>query len=113
MVPDSEPEKGSFYRSDHFEFAKVGIPSFYTKAGIEVIGQPDGYGRARRDEYVAKDYHKPSDEIKPWWDLRGAARDADLMFRMGLELSRDGSWPQWKPGSEFKGRRDSMMADAK
>ena len=112
MVPDSQPEKGSFYRSDHFEFAKVGVPSFYTKAGTEVIGEPEGYGKAKRDEYVANDYHKPSDEIKAWWDLRGAAHDADLLFRLGLVLSRDGSWPQWKAGSEFKARRDAMMAAA-
>jgi len=112
MVPESDPEKGSFYRSDHFEFAKVGVPAFYTKVGLAIVGKPADYGQQRRDEYVANDYHKVTDEIKPWWDLRGAALDADLLFQMGLELSRGQMWPQWKPGCEFKARRDAMLAAA-
>ena len=110
MVPDGQPEKGGFYRSDHFEFAKVGVPSFYTAAGVEIIGQPDDYGKKLRDEYTANDYHKPSDEIKPWWDLRGAAQDDDLLFRMGFQVAQGDTWPEWKPGCEFKSRRDAMMA---
>jgi Zn-dependent M28 family amino/carboxypeptidase len=110
LVPDADPEKGYFYRSDHFEFAKVGVPAFYTGSGLEIIGQPDGYGRQRRDEYITTDYHKVSDEIKPWWDLRGGAQDADVLFQMGLQLARGGAWPQWKDGCEFKARRDAMMA---
>jgi Zn-dependent M28 family amino/carboxypeptidase len=110
LVPDEEPEKGSFYRSDHFEFAKVGVPAFYTKAGTDIVGQAADYGKMRRDAYVANDYHKPSDEIKPWWDLRGAAADASVLFTMGLELADGTAWPQWKAGSEFKARRDAMMA---
>ncbi|MFY9924423.1 MAG: M28 family metallopeptidase [Opitutaceae bacterium] len=112
LVPDREPEKGGFYRSDHFEFAKVGVPAFYTGRGNEIIGKPDGYGQMRRDEYVAKDYHKVTDEIKPWWDLRGAAWDADLLFEMGRRLAATDVWPQWKAGSEFKARHDAMMAAA-
>jgi Zn-dependent M28 family amino/carboxypeptidase len=112
MIPDSEPEKGGFYRSDHFEFAKVGVPSFYIAGGLDIEGQPAGYGKQRRDEYVANDYHKVTDEIKPWWDLRGAARDADVLFQMGLQLAQGDTWPQWKPGCEFKSRRDAMMAAA-
>jgi Zn-dependent M28 family amino/carboxypeptidase len=110
LVPDTQPEKGSFYRSDHFEFAKVGVPAFYTSSGTDIIGQPAGYGRDRRDEFVRADYHKVSDEIKPWWDLRGAAQDAGVLFRMGLQLANGDEWPQWKPGCEFKERRDAMMA---
>jgi Zn-dependent M28 family amino/carboxypeptidase len=112
IVPDTQPEKGSFYRSDHFEFAKVGVPAFYTGAGLDIIGQPAGYGRKIRDDYVANDYHKVTDEIKPWWDLRGAAQDADVLFQMGLQLAQGDAWPEWKPGSEFKSRRDEMMAAA-
>jgi Zn-dependent M28 family amino/carboxypeptidase len=112
LVPDAEPEKGYFYRSDHFEFAKVGVPAFYTGKGIDIIGKPAGYGQQRRDEYIRNDYHKVTDEIKPWWDIRGAAQDAGVLFRIGLELARGDSWPQWKPGSEFKARRDAMMAGA-
>jgi Zn-dependent M28 family amino/carboxypeptidase len=112
LVPESDPEKGGFFRSDHFEFAKAGVPAFYIKKGLDITGQPAGYGQARRDEYTANDYHKVSDEIKPWWDLRGAAQDADLLFQMGLELAQGQMWPQWKAGSEFKGRRDAMEASS-
>ena len=112
LVPETDTEKGHFYRSDHFEFAKVGVPSFYTNSGLDIIGKPADYGRMRRDEYVASDYHKPSDVIKPWWDLRGAAQDARVFFRMGLSLARADAWPQWKPGCEFKSRRDAMLAGA-
>jgi len=112
LVPETDTEKGHFYRSDHFEFAKVGVPSFYTNSGLDIIGKPADYGRMRRDEYVASDYHKVTDEIKPWWDLRGAAQDADMLFRMGLRIAQGDIWPEWKPGCEFKARRDEMMAGA-
>ena len=112
LVPDVEPENGSFFRSDQFEFSKVGVPSFYSGRGVDIVGHPPGYGKMRLDEYIANDYHKPSDEIKPWWDLRGAALDADLLFQVGLITAQSDTWPQWKPGSEFKARRDAMMASA-
>jgi Zn-dependent M28 family amino/carboxypeptidase len=112
LVPETDTEKGHFYRSDHFEFAKVGVPAFYTNSGLDVIGKPADYGRMRRDEYVANDYHKVTDQIKPWWDLRGAAMDADVLFQMGHELAQGDTWPEWKPGCEFKARRDQMMAAA-
>jgi Zn-dependent M28 family amino/carboxypeptidase len=101
LVPESDTEKGHFYRSDHFEFAKVGVPSFYTNAGLQVVGQPADYGRMRRDEYVAEDYHKVTDLIKPWWDLKGAAADAEMLFQMGIMVARSDTWPAWKPGCEF------------
>lgn len=112
MVPDTDTPKGYFYRSDHFEFAKVGVPSFYASAGLDIIGKPADYGRMRRDEYVSTDYHKVTDVVKPWWDLRGAARDARVLFRIGLNVARADAWPQWKPGCEFKSRRDAMLAGA-
>jgi Zn-dependent M28 family amino/carboxypeptidase len=112
LVPDTDTEKGYFYRSDHFEFAKAGVPAFYTKSGLDIIGKPAGYGRTRRDEYVANDYHKVTDVIKPWWDLRGAAQDSGLLFRIGLRVAQADTWPEWKPGCEFKARRDEMMAGA-
>ena len=110
LVPETDPEKGSFYRSDHFEFAKAGVPAFYTKSGLQIVGKPADYGRMRRDEYIAKDYHKVTDEIKPWWDLYGAAMDADLLYRIGLTVAQGDTWPAWKPGCEFKARRDAMLA---
>jgi Zn-dependent M28 family amino/carboxypeptidase len=112
FVPEPEPESGHFYRSDHFEFAKVGVPAFYINQGFDLIGQPPGTGRMRWDAYYAHDYHKVTDVIKPWWDLRGAARDCDLLFQMGRTVDASDQWPQWKPGCEFKSRRDAMLAAA-
>jgi Zn-dependent M28 family amino/carboxypeptidase len=111
--PESDPEKGSFYRSDHFEFAKGGVPAFYTKVGLDIVGKPADYGRLRRDEYIAEDYHKVTDQIKPWWDLRGAALDAEFFFQMGLRVAQGSDWPEWKPGCEFKARREAMLAAAR
>jgi Zn-dependent M28 family amino/carboxypeptidase len=109
IVPDPEPEKGFFYRSDHFEFAKQGVPALYTDSGVEYIGKPEGYGAQKRQEYTTNDYHKPSDEIKPDWDLSGAVEDARLLFRVGYEVAQGDVWPEWKPGTEFKARREEML----
>lgn len=109
VVPDAEPEKGVFYRSDHFEFAKLGVPSIYLKPGIDLIGKPAGFGKRKRDEYVKNDYHKVSDEVKADWDLSGAAEDARLLVELGLRIADRDAYPEWKPGAEFKGRRDAML----
>ena len=108
IKPDAEPEKGYFYRSDHFEFAKQGVPALYTHSGTEYRDKPAGYGLEKREQYVAQDYHKPSDEIKPDWDLSGAIEDLRLFFEVGRRLASGTSWPEWKPGTEFKAVRDSM-----
>ena len=107
--PDPESEKGFYYRSDHFEFAKEGVPALYTDSGIDYIGKDSGYSKQKRDEYTEKDYHKPSDEIKPDWDLAGAVEDAQLLTIIGYRVAAAESYPEWKPGSEFKGKRDEMM----
>ena len=109
LVPDPESEKGFFYRSDHFEFAKEGVPALYTDNGVDFIGKPAGYGEQKREEYTANDYHKVSDEIKPDWDLEGAVEDARLLFRVGYRVATMDAWPEWKPGTEFKAKRDAML----
>ncbi len=109
VVPDPEPEKGFFYRSDHFEFAKQGVPALYTDSGIDYVGKPEGYGKQKRDEYTNNDYHKPSDEIKPDWDLSGAIEDNRLLFRVGYEVAQRPQWPEWEPGTEFKAKREEML----
>jgi Zn-dependent M28 family amino/carboxypeptidase len=109
LTPDTQPEKGYFYRSDHFEFAKQGVPAFYTHNGVEIIGKPADYGRQKRDAYTNDDYHKVSDEIKDWWDFEGAASDTRLFYEIGLEVANGDTWPQWKPGTEFKAKRDAML----
>ncbi len=88
------------------------MPALYTDAGIEYIGKPAGYGQEKRDEYTANDYHAVSDEIKPDWDLAGAAEDLKLLFRVGFDVAQAAAFPEWMPGTEFKARRDAMMRGA-
>jgi Zn-dependent M28 family amino/carboxypeptidase len=109
VKPDPEPEKGFFYRSDHFEFAKKGVPALDSSEGIEVIGKPEGYGQQKRDEYTSKDYHKVSDQVKPDWDLSGAIEDAQLLFQVGYRVANTEPFPEWKPGTEFKTMREEML----
>ena len=110
IVPDPEPEKGFFYRSDHFEFAKEGVPALYADAGVNYVGKPAGWGLQKRAEYTANDYHKPSDEIKPDWDLSGAVEDGQMLFEVGYRVAQSPVWPEWKPGTEFKAKREAMLA---
>ena len=107
--PDPESEKGFYYRSDHFEFAKVGVPALYTDSGIIFVGKDEAYSKQKREEYTAKDYHKVSDEIKPDWDLAGAVEDAQLLTTIGYRIAQGDKFPEWKSGSEFKAKRDEMM----
>lgn len=109
LVPDPESEKGFYYRSDHFEFAKVGVPALYAEGGTVYRGKPAEFSQQKRDEYTASDYHKVSDEVKPDWDLGGAVEDLRLLFRVGLAVAEEDAYPQWKEGSEFKARREAMM----
>jgi len=110
---DPEPEKGSFYRSDHFEFAKVGVPALNAKAGIDFIGKPSDYGKLKRDEYTQKDYHKLSDEVKPDWDLSGAEQDMQLLMEVGYRVAQGSKYPEWKPGTEFKAAREASLKGAR
>jgi Zn-dependent M28 family amino/carboxypeptidase len=109
LRPDPESEKGFYYRSDHFNFAKQGVPALYTDTGIDFVGRPPEYSQQKRDEYTNKDYHAPSDEIKADWDLTGAAEDAQLLFVVGYRVANADTFPEWKPGNEFKATRDAML----
>jgi Zn-dependent M28 family amino/carboxypeptidase len=109
LEPDAEPEKGFFYRSDQFEFAKQGVPALYTESGIDYVGREEGYGMMKRNEYTNRDYHGVSDEMKPDWDLSGAVEDAQLLFQVGYRVSQRSAFPEWSAGTEFKARRDEMM----
>ncbi|MBS0632708.1 MAG: M28 family peptidase [Verrucomicrobia bacterium] len=113
MQPESHPERGSYYRSDHFEFAKVGVPSYYPKSGVKFIGKPDGYGEQLINDYIANRYHKVTDEVQPDWTFEGAAQDTAFLMEVGLRIANGTTWPQWREGNEFKARRDAMMAAAK
>ncbi|MBK9313451.1 MAG: M28 family peptidase [Acidobacteria bacterium] len=109
IKPDEEPEKGYFYRSDHFEFAKQGVPALYTGSGTDFIGKPADYGKQKSDEYTTIDYHKVTDEVKPDWDLAGAIEDTQLLFQVGFRVAQGDKWPEWKPGTEFKAKREAML----
>ncbi|MBL9175877.1 MAG: M28 family peptidase [Verrucomicrobiales bacterium] len=111
VTSEPMPEKGMFYRSDHFEFAKVGVPALYLKSGLDYLGRPPGWGKAQADVFTERDYHKVSDEVKDGWDFAGAVEDLQILFRIGLELSQGPVWPEWKPGTEFKAVRDAMMRE--
>lgn len=113
ITPDPEPGKGYFYRSDHFEFAKKGVPALYLGSGTQFIGRDSTYGITKRQEYVEHDYHQPSDEIKADWDLSGATEDAQALFEVGYRVLTTSTWPTWKSGTEFKAVRDSSLAAAK
>lgn len=99
---ETHPEAGYYYRSDHFNFAKVGIPALYTGSGIDVIGKGKEYGQQKDDEYTEKNYHRPSDEFTGDWNLEGGIEDLKLLFMVGKRLAMEEKWPGWKEGSEFK-----------
>ncbi len=109
MTPNSEPEKGSFYRADHFEFSKRGVPALYTGRGIDFVGKPAGFGKQKKDDYTAHHYHQVSDEVDANWDLSGAVQDLQLLFEVGDQVANGDKFPEWKTGSEFRAKRDEMM----
>jgi Zn-dependent M28 family amino/carboxypeptidase len=113
VKPDPEPEKGHFYRSDHFNFAKQGIPAFDAGPGKILVGKPEGEGKKLSDEYLEKDYHKPSDEVKPFWDLSGAVEDLVLIFQVGYEVANSKEIPAWREGTEFKAKREESLKAGK
>jgi len=110
VVPDAEPEKGLFYRSDHFEFVKQGVPAVNARGGVDYVGKPAGYGLRKRDEYTRNDYHKVSDEVKPDWDLTGAVDDLRLLAEVGYRVAEGKTYPEWLPGTEFRARREAMLS---
>jgi Zn-dependent M28 family amino/carboxypeptidase len=106
---DPKPENGGYFRSDHFPFAKQGVPAISAGGGDDYIGRPAGWGQKVQDAYTAQNYHKPSDEIRPDWDLSGALEDLQIYYAIAARAADTTRWPDWKPGSEFKTRRDKML----
>lgn len=106
---DPEAEKGYFYRSDHFELSKMGVPMLYPNKGYDDVKRGIKYGMEKAQDYVAHRYHSPRDEYNDSWDLSGAVQDLKLYFYTGLDLANSQDWPNWNPGSEFKAKRDQQM----
>lgn len=102
VTPEAQPDKGFYFRSDHFEFAKAGVPALYLDKGVDIRDKPEGYGRAKRQAYIDRDYHQTTDVIKPDWDFAGAAEDAEVLFEVGRRVADSPGRPEWKPGSEFR-----------
>ena len=113
LVPEDDPEKGMYYRTDQFEFSKAGVPSLTYISGIDFVGKPASFGIQRRDAYIAHDYHKVSDVIKPDWDLSGAVEDVQVFFRLGYQIAEEPRWPSWLPGAEFGAIRSASENDRK
>ena len=107
LVPDAHPEAGHFYRSDHFSFAKVGIPAVDIKSGYDYIGHPVDWGKAQRDDYTAHRYHQPSDEYRPDFDLTGVAQLGEIVYRLGTTIGNATAVPTWNADAEFKALRDA------
>lgn len=112
VFPESFPERGLFYRSDHFNFAKTGVPALFLRTGTHFIGKPEGFGKQKVDDFVAHDYHKPTDEIKADWDLAGGVQNAQLLFQVGYRLAQDSKWPEWAKDAEFRSKRESPLGSA-
>jgi Zn-dependent M28 family amino/carboxypeptidase len=110
IMPEAEPAAGMYFRSDHFPFARAGVPSLYFNHGWRFVGRPDGWGDSVRADYNANRYHQPSDEIFPDFVYDGAAQYGDLALLTILDLAEDDAWPNWLEGQEFKAARDAMMA---
>ena len=110
MAPDHEPGKGYFFRSDHFNFAKIGVPAFYAKGGYDHKEKGADYAEQARMEYLTNQYHKPQDEVDTSnIDLRGMVQDAQLFFMMTKKLAQEDIYPEWKEGSEFKAIREKSL----
>ena len=111
IVPDDEPEKGYYFRSDHFNFAKIGVPALYLKTGSDFVGKGKDYGQQLKDLYTQKYYHQPSDEFDTTrMNFEGGVEDLKLLFLVGRRLAFEERWPTWKQGSEFKAVRESYMS---
>ena len=111
IIPDPNAEKGYFFRSDHFSFAKVGIPALYASGEYEQREKGVEWTQAKMDEWTSKHYHQPSDEyLDGAWDVSGMIQDAQLLFKIGYRLSNEENFPEWKPGSEFKSIREESLS---
>lgn len=110
IVPEATPEKGSFFRSDHFSLAKYGVPMIYFGSGQDLVSGGIAAGAAAREDFIANRYHKPQDEYRPDWNWEGAVEDLTLNYAIGRELATGSAWPNWYPSAEFRAIRDKSRA---
>jgi Zn-dependent M28 family amino/carboxypeptidase len=110
-TPDPHPETGGFYRSDHFSFAKQGVPAISFSQGLDLVNGGTARGEALAEQYNKLHYHQPSDEWQANWDWSGVAENAALLHDVGLRLANSREWPNWSPDSEFRAARDKTAAE--
>jgi len=111
VKPDQFPTRGSFYRSDQFSFAKIGVPAVYLDPGMDFVDRPPGWGKEQVDHFTDVNYHQPSDEYDPGWNLDGMIEDAKLGFWVGLAVANADEMPSWNEGDEFEATRLEALAD--
>ncbi len=112
-TPDTKPEAGLFFRSDHFPFAKRGVPALSYGAGQDWIDGGVAAGKKASDEYTAKRYHQQGDEWQADWTFAGAARDLEVLYTLGEKLANSRDWPNWSPEESFRATRDASAAERK
>jgi Zn-dependent M28 family amino/carboxypeptidase len=113
IAPEDHPEAGHYFRSDHFNFARAGVPSLTADGGVDDLTRGVAYGRQKHDDYTALRYHQPADQYDSTWDLAGGLQDVGLVYAIGEKLANSRAWPNWKPGSEFKAIRDKSAGERK
>ncbi|MCO1336756.1 M28 family metallopeptidase [Microbulbifer sp. OS29] len=113
LAPEEHPERGYFYRSDHFSLAKKGVPMLYFDSGTDNYEHGREWAQSKGDEYISQHYHKPGDEYDPEWNLEGAAMDLQLGLKLGLKLANSRDWPNWYEGNEFRAIRDTSTDSRK
>ncbi|HEU4959215.1 MAG TPA: M28 family metallopeptidase [Sphingomonas sp.] len=111
VEPEPDPERGGYFRSDHFSFAKLGVPMLDGGSGEDLVKGGRAAGHAATLDYIEHRYHKPQDEYDPGWDWSGAVQDLTLYYELGRELADSDRWPNWYQGSEFRAIRDKSRAD--
>jgi Zn-dependent M28 family amino/carboxypeptidase len=110
LEQEPNPERGTFFRSDHFSFAKHGVPALYIKTGVDDRERGRAWRQQQVEEFIAQRYHKPGDEYSPSADLRAGVEDVSLLYLVGAQLAREKSFPNWNADSEFRAARDRSRA---
>ena len=110
IVPEERPEAGGYYRSDHFSFAKLGVPMLYGESGDDLVNGGKEAGEKAAKDYTQNRYHKPQDEYDPNWDWSGAVSDLNVYYGLGRQLADGSAWPNWYPTAEFRAIRDKSRA---
>jgi len=110
VKPDQFADRGYFYRSDQFNFAKIGVPALYLEPGMDFVDRPEGWGKAQVDHFTDVDYHQPSDEYDPSWNFEGMVKDAIVGYWTGLAIANADEMVTWNPGDEFEAARLKALA---